>query len=581
MNVLLEKITESEVKQLARSYKLSNTGTKQDIIKLLLDNVKKSDKSCGNVSRESLINYLMFHLSQRNHKINPYTLPLYTTSDLCAMVKGDQGAIMSIVEIPESDAVCGEYTKSELLLKAKIQSLKNKTLNKKDLEFLNKDELCKVVLGGQRIIRRPYDVGNFFNHKIYANHISVLRDRDDAYTEIIDTLEFISAYNQSMLLFFDYNAIERYARYLRGLVYKYNLAAFINEENIKLISKELNSKFTFEKMSTDSTYGTVFKMFYSDLRDKPCALLKVENVDIVYEKYNAKQSKYRKIRIRRKGELVHELAIGSFLNKLRTEVPVFMYTFMGFYCSSSKQGKMCNSISDKDITSLNLYEIIDGKPLYKIKLYDLGKIVKILWYIIWGLYTAQYHFKFIHYDLHADNILVTKVASPIVCEHKLGNTKVSFTTEYVPRIIDYGMSAVTVNNLFICPMEEIRVVPNQTMEDFGLDPKRYFVGTYDIARYIKDICNEFYLESKSRTLAKQIFELFYMYFIHRAKEVIIPDDEVKELFSSKSISDFMEASTSDSEDYRTPQRATAYNLYSEPIEKYIEWVYPRIQEYLV
>lgn len=597
MDAIINNVSENELYQLAKSYKLSMSGTKNDIVRRLMDHANKSKKSsCGDVSRESLLNYLMFHLSQRKRGINLYLLPLMTTTDLCGLatgnIAGEPVMVKNIIEIPDSDAVCGQYTKTELKT---IASMKKNMPTKEELELLDKQDLCKIVLGGQRIIRRPYDVGNFFRHRMYSNHITVLRDRDDAFSIPGSDSEFIEAYEQTVLLPFDQNTMERYARYLRGIIYKNGFLSFVNEENIRLITKHLNDKFSFKKMNTNSVYGTVFKMYYKNQRGtKPeaCALLKVENIDIVIDKYDQVKSKYREVRLRRQGELVHELAIGSVLNKLRVEVPVFMYTYAGFYCSSDENGEICKDISDKKITCLNLYEIIDGVPLYKSTVSTKNDAVKVIWQIIWGLYCAQKHFKFVHFDLHADNILVSKHSTNVVCSHTFNSETIKFSTAYIPRIIDYGRSSLVSNNVFISPMQEITTVPAQNIEDFALDPKRYFLGTFDIARYIRDVCSDLYLSKSKRELGKFIFDTFYTFFLERASQVIIPDEGLKELFTGCDGSNpectgndyetFMKRTVQshNSRDYTIAQLATAYNLYTEPIDVYMQWVFPRIREHL-
>jgi hypothetical protein len=232
---------------------------------------------------------------------------------------------------------------------------------------------------------------------------------------------------------------------------------------------------------------------------------------------------------------------------------------------------------------LNLYEIINGVPLYKLSGITAAEIVKTLWYLIWGLYTAQYHFKFVHFDLHADNVLISKLSSPVTCEHVFGGNRISFSTSYIPRVIDYGKSSLMVNNIFIGPMEEIVSVPNESIEDFALDPKRYFLGTFDIARYIRDICTDLYGSKSRKDLSKFIFDTFYTFFLERATEVVLPDDQLLDVFKSRDFEMFMKKTeyTHDSNIHTIPQIAAAYNLYTEPIEVYMEWLYPRVKEYLV
>jgi len=67
MDVILDNVSENEVHKIAKYYKISQSGTKKEIVTRLLDYAGKTRKSsCGDVSRESLIQYLMFHYQNVN-----------------------------------------------------------------------------------------------------------------------------------------------------------------------------------------------------------------------------------------------------------------------------------------------------------------------------------------------------------------------------------------------------------------------------------------------------------------------------------------------------------------------------------
>jgi len=67
-----------------------------------------------------------------------YTLPMLTTDDLCGLatgsVSGKPVMFKTIIEIPESDAICGNYTKKELRVMASLK--KNMPSKEVDIKFI-------------------------------------------------------------------------------------------------------------------------------------------------------------------------------------------------------------------------------------------------------------------------------------------------------------------------------------------------------------------------------------------------------------------------------------------------------------
>ena len=198
-------------------------------------------------------------------------------------------------------------------------------------------------------------------------------------------------------------------------------------------------------------------------------------------------------------EIINELAIGFALNTLRGTIPYFSYTYGGFYCTTqaSKNKLLTCTSEDDDLVAMSLQQFVkDGTSLDKLllKMYDDGKdkdeILKTLKDVMiqvgYALMMAQKEYKYVHFDLHADNVILRKLPTPTTIELRLNdNKKVKLqNVKYYPTIIDFGKNALTLpNKTFIStistPMENPEMI-----DDLNSDKKNYFVSGFDIYRYV-------------------------------------------------------------------------------------------------
>jgi hypothetical protein len=184
--------------------------------------------------------------------------------------------------------------------------------------------------------------------------------------------------------------------------------------------------------------------------------------------------------------LLYEYHVGLYINKLRQKYPCFINTYALFYLNPEtentgtsvkndisrffkskpfisnedvKQGKLKNIVSnigvieklpsyaDSCLEKLNfaiLLEHIEGKTLKSIISKIADTEIPKIYYQIYGP-LAKLDGYFTHNDLHTDNIMITKMASPIHFTYNLGEKdgeKVSFTTKYLARMIDYGRARI-------------------------------------------------------------------------------------------------------------------------------------------
>lgn len=141
-------------------------------------------------------------------------------------------------------------------------------------------------------------------------------------------------------------------------------------------------------------------------------------------------------------ELIHEAFVGcSAINELTEVVPNFMYTF-GLH-------------EKRDGNSALLLEYIVGETLDSYlsqDYFDMEEMFSIFIQIALALRYAQDECGFIHWDLLPHNIILKKMAEPVVIEYPIGVDKVyRVTTSIIPVMIDYGRSQVVVDGVYHNP----------------------------------------------------------------------------------------------------------------------------------
>jgi hypothetical protein len=147
--------------------------------------------------------------------------------------------------------------------------------------------------------------------------------------------------------------------------------------------------------------------------------------------------------------LVHEYFVGSVLNTLRSITPNFMYVFSGLSCNLptlNNQKQLINLCSQKGTVKYLISEYIDGTPLEKLiidRIIDMNKIIKIILEILLALNVAWSKYNFVHQDLHLKNILVRRLRQETIFSYPVGEEQIYIINDYLPVIIDYGLSRLT------------------------------------------------------------------------------------------------------------------------------------------
>ena len=252
--------------------------------------------------------------------------------------------------------------------------------------------------------------------------------------------------------------------------------------------------------------------------------------------------------------LLYEYHMGLHINKLRQKYPCFINTYALFYLNSYvkndiskffksmpfitnddvKTGKLKNIVSKiEDIETLPslansgherlnfaiLLEYIEGKTLKSMnsEIKDYIELAKIYYQIYGPL--AKLDGYFTHNDLHTDNIMITKMNTPIHFTYNLGEKdeeNVSFKTKYLARMIDYGRaridpkySSINLNDFYVNVNKDNTDDMRQLLINYGLmhlhfrlpDPDR--LGTSDFSDILKQLKGKIEEEEKNKDIENE------------------------------------------------------------------------------
>ena len=165
-----------------------------------------------------------------------------------------------------------------------------------------------------------------------------------------------------------------------------------------------------------------------------------------YNKTNIVIKLNKNPRVNSRDAFINEFRTGLALNNLRDNIPNFCLTLGNFECQTdSTISELCNvNGSYMDYIAL---EKITGETFKRIIQRNSPNIIANVFYqTLCALKYAQNKMEFVHYDLHADNILCVESPLPATFTYfiKEGEIMEKFTmpAEYCSVIIDYGSSHV-------------------------------------------------------------------------------------------------------------------------------------------
>jgi hypothetical protein len=181
--------------------------------------------------------------------------------------------------------------------------------------------------------------------------------------------------------------------------------------------------------------------------------------------------------------LLHELAVGMVLNQMRNYLPCFMYVYGGFYCEYPDEtdietdrriaipGSFCKSDNIHEMNTCLLSECINSpagmsnlSDFLKNNTVDARDKVKTLLLLFFSLAEANRRYKFVHGDLHGQNILIRELQRPTdpmfrkdfifdYVDYESGaveQIKIP-SVHYIPVVIDFGRSSIKYKQYLLTP----------------------------------------------------------------------------------------------------------------------------------
>lgn len=195
--------------------------------------------------------------------------------------------------------------------------------------------------------------------------------------------------------------------------------------------------------------------------------------------------------------MIREYFIGLTLNKLRYITPVFVYTLGSFLCSDpTDKKKLCQDKKASSMSAYVIYENVPGRSVEYLLMNDIidyDEFMQIYIQILYGLEIAQRECQFTHFDLHPGNVMVREGnfdSYSFVLDDKLITVK---NPRYIPVIIDFGMSSVTVDGT---------TVGSFSFPQYGM--MNYMIPGYDAYKFLNN-CTTRATNMQTRRLISKLF----------------------------------------------------------------------------
>lgn len=210
-------------------------------------------------------------------------------------------------------------------------------------------------------------------------------------------------------------------------------------------------------------------------------------------------------------EVAHEAVIGMLaVNPVGNKVPNFVHTYGVYSCHppiidfDTQDVDFCPSSADgSNIKKLHLI-IENVAEAYNMKELvgeiDAPDFVEIYLQIVNALNVAYNMNNFTHYDLHAENVLIQKLVEPISIPIYFKDKTKYLITNYLVKIIDYGLAYASIQGYDIGSYDAVGIVPAESAYQIydaykylfftGLacknlkNPTMYTTNIYNIVEYI-------------------------------------------------------------------------------------------------
>lgn len=243
----------------------------------------------------------------------------------------------------------------------------------------------------------------------------------------------------------DFERIEHFVEHYRSQIAPQEVAScalqsalyFLSEDDKIIPGKNIHSRITnLRRIGTESKYGIILR----------------GEIDGTEGLFVFKSSQKQTEDAQR--ELLHELVVGMYLNRLREKCPNFAYTYGSFECSppvldeDDKVIDWCSAKSTAKSTYVIYEDLGKPEPSYIYVRKGFKQLVSLLAQVTFALKVANEKYSYTHYDLHTGNVQVTSAEQQGMTElfqipytSKSGK-KFYVTSDAVVSIIDNGNSYV-------------------------------------------------------------------------------------------------------------------------------------------
>lgn len=198
------------------------------------------------------------------------------------------------------------------------------------------------------------------------------------------------------------------------------MACLLSEDITLPFNYKIRPTLNFEKNLQKQDWLTEFEHFsIKSKQGSATKYLLFKKHKIVIKK--AKNSKFDQITYR-------DFCVGIHLNKILNTAPFFVRTLGCF------EHKKQFYISTEFIDGINLKEFLRSKNG------SFVDFLNIFFQILLGLEIAQNKLNFAHYDLHTDNVILTRTTSKLVVQ--LYGYEYIVNANFRPVMIDFGLSSI-------------------------------------------------------------------------------------------------------------------------------------------
>lgn len=195
---------------------------------------------------------------------------------------------------------------------------------------------------------------------------------------------------------------------------------------------------------------------------------------------------------------ISENIIGMILyNKLKDYTPCFVNIY-GFDYDKNSETKDVYTVMEK-LYPYNDY--VDKDVTDNIEAYL--ETVCMFTRLFLGIMIAQKTMKYVHYDLHANNIMIRKLENETISIHELPNGKYFYhMSDYDPVIIDTGFNRIEIDNTIIHPTLTLNSYGINATNDYEFNPY------YDIWVLINDLKHKNFNFDGVDALRQSLFKTF-------------------------------------------------------------------------